>query len=278
MIPAIIRLLLVLSLFPVSLAAQAKPALAFEVATIKPTAPETTGANLMMSRGSFEAHNQSLGALIKFAYGLSMGTDQQISGGPKWLSTAKFDLDAKEDEETAAVLKAMTRDESTRAVRQMVATLLADRFGLVVHKESKVLPVLALVVAKGGSKMTVAPDITTDPAAKDPRTWSGIRGNHPGDVEAHNCTMAIFIGFAAGQPEAAGRVVVDQTNLPGKFNFTLKWMPESASGSGASGPATDSTAPLFLTALEEQLGLKLDATRAPVDTVVIDAAKLPTAN
>jgi uncharacterized protein (TIGR03435 family) len=267
-----------LLLLPSTLAAQTKPALAFEVATIKPSDPDKTSASLMMSQGRLEVRNQSLGALIKFAYGLSMGTDEQLSGGPKWLSTAKFDIDAKEDEETAAALKAMPREESTRAVRQMVVALLADRFGLVVHKESKVLPVYALVPAKGGAKMTESSGITPASGAKDPRTWSGIRGARLGDIEAHNCTMDIFVGFVAGQPEAGGRVVVNQTNLPGKFDFTLKWTPEPAPGAAPSGPATDSTAPLFLTALQEQLGLKLDSTHAPVDTIVVDSATLPTSN
>jgi uncharacterized protein (TIGR03435 family) len=89
--------------------------------------------------------------------------------------------------------------------------------------------------------------------------------------------MAILIGFVAGQPEAGGRVVVNQTDLPGKYNFTLKWTPEPAPGA-AAGPVSDSTAPLFLTALQEQLGLKLDSTHAPIDTIVVDSATLPTSN
>jgi uncharacterized protein (TIGR03435 family) len=271
---------LVLSVTTSAFPAQSKPtpALAFEVATIKPSDPEKVGGSLMMSEGHFETRGQTLGALIKFAYGLTMGTDQQLSGGPKWMSTEKFDIDAKEDEQTAAALKAMPREESTRTVRQMVAVLLADRFGLVVHKESKVLPVYALVVAKGGSKMTLSEDTPPNSGAKDPRTWSGIRGGGRGQLEAHNCTMGMFSGVVAGQPESGGRLVVDQTNLLGKYNFTLKWTPESSSGAPDPVAAAESTAPPFLTALQEQLGLKLEPTHAPVDTIVVDAAVMPTAN
>jgi uncharacterized protein (TIGR03435 family) len=276
-----LRIILAASLLlvaPSAMPAQTKPALAFDVASIKPSDPDKIGGSLMMSEGRFETRGQSLLSLIKFAYSLNMGSDQQVSGGPKWLSTAKFDIDAKEDEQTAAALKQMSREESTRQIRQMVRALLADRFGLVVHNESKVLPVYALVPAKGGVKMTESSDTSSASGPKDPKTWSGIRGGHRGELEAHNCTMGMFIGVVAGQPEVGGRLVVDQTNLPEKYNFTLKWTPETSSGAADPAATTDSSAPLFLTALQEQLGLKLDPTHAPVDTIVVDAAVMPTAN
>jgi uncharacterized protein (TIGR03435 family) len=261
-----------------ALPAQTKSAPAFDVASIKPSDPDKIGGSLMMSEGRFETRGQTLLALIKFSYGLNMGSDQQVSGGPKWMSTAKWDIDAKEDEQTAAALKQMSREESTRQIRQMVAALLADRFGLVVHNESKVLSVYALVVAKGGVKMSESSDTPSASGPKDPKNWSGIRSGRRGELEAHNCTMGMFIGVAASQPEVGGRLVVDQTNLPGKYNFTLKWTPETSSGAADSAAAPDSTAPLFLTALQEQLGLKLEPTHAPVDTIVVDAAVMPTAN
>jgi uncharacterized protein (TIGR03435 family) len=254
---------------PLSVWGQA-PVATFDVATIKPGDADKNHAELMMSQGGFDTRNQTLLDLIKFAYGLNSGSNEQISGGPKWAGTALFDIDAKEDEQTIAALKAMGRDERVEQVRLMVRTLLAERFGLKVHHETRPLQVFSLTVAKGGPKMT--PAVETPPQEGQKPKGSGVGGRGPGSLEGINVTMAIFVTPLSRQSEVGGRMVVDNTGLPGKYNFTLKWTPEN----GAAG--SDATAPGLFTALQEQLGLKLEATRALMDTIVVDAAQMPGEN
>jgi uncharacterized protein (TIGR03435 family) len=245
---------------------------AFDVATVKPGDMDKSHAELMMTQGGFDTRNQSLLDLIKFAYGLNMGSNEQVSGGPKWLGSALFDIDAKEDEQTIAALKAMGRDERVEHIRMMVQALLAERFGLRVHHETKSLQVFALSVAKGGPKMT--PAVDTPPQEGRKPKGSGVRGGPNGQLEGINVTMAIFGPVLGHEPEVGGRMVVDNTGLTGKYNFTLKWTPETGAGSSdAAAPG-----PGLFTALQEQLGLKLEATRAPVDTIVVDAAQMPGEN
>ena len=245
---------------------------AFDVATVKPGDADKNHAELMMSQGGFETRNQTLLDLIKFAYGLNMGSNEQVSGGPKWMGSAMFDIDAKEDEQTIAAQKQMGREQRLEQIRLMVQTLLAERFGLKVHHETKPLQVFALTVAKGGPKME--PAVETPPQEGQKPRGSGIRGGRRGELEGINVTMPIFAPVLGHEPEVGGRMVVDNTGLSGKYNFTLKWMPET----GAASPDSTAPGPGLFTALQEQLGLKLEATRAPVDTIVVDAAHMPGEN
>ena len=135
--------------------------------------------------------------------------------------------------------------------------------------------------------MTPAPD---DPsAAQAPQPGSGpgklmphgIRLAGRGEIDGMGATAAMFSNVIGRQPEIGGRMVVDNTGLTGNYNFTLKWTPDL--GGGASGPdgggaAPDPTGPSLFTAIQEQLGLKLDATKAPVDTLVIDSVEMPSGN
>jgi uncharacterized protein (TIGR03435 family) len=155
----------------------------------------------------------------------------------------------------------------------MVQGLLAERFKLKAHREARLLPIYALVVVRSGSKLTVT---------KAPPTSEQIRGALPGHLGCIGCTMKLFSDVLAGEPEIGGRLVVDKTGLPGRFDFVLKWTPDPTMGVAPPGRDVGVTphpsAPSLFTALKEQLGLKLEGTKGPVDTIVIDSVEMPSAN
>jgi uncharacterized protein (TIGR03435 family) len=250
---------------------------AFIAATIKPSDPnraEAEGDIGLNSAGSFDAKAQSLKELIEFANSFGYyDVDRRIIGGPKWLGTARFDIVAKCDEDTARAFGKMPLKQQLREEESMVQALLADRFKLRAHQETRSLPVFALVLARGGSRMK--------PSAREPEEPNEANGP-VGNWKADGVTMKELADQISRLPEIAGRIVVDKTDLKGKFDFTLKWIPDPTMGAARpgleKGVTPDSSAPSLLTALAEQLGLKLESSKEPVDVVVIDSAELPSAN
>ncbi len=176
--------------------------------------------------------------LIAFAYDVR---PHQIVDGPSWAESAGFDIVAKGDDD--------------RQIRAMVQKLLADRFGLTLHAATREMPVYALVVGKGGPKFH----------ASEKENMS-ISGGGKGRVMYQKATMALF---AQNLAPPLGRTVVDRTGLAGEYDFTLEWSPEE-------GMSTES--PSLFTALQEQLGLKLESAKAPVKILVIDHAEKPSQN
>jgi uncharacterized protein (TIGR03435 family) len=257
---------------------------AFEVATIRPSDPSKSAASLMMSNDKFETEGQTLKSILKFAYNLNLGGNQQISGGPAWVGTAKFDITAKEDAETVAALQKLPREERVEKFRVMVQDLLAERFKLKVHHENKELPVYAMAVAKSGVKMTpvAAVPVATGGSAPARPQGSGIRRMGAGQMQGINTTPELLANVLGSQPEIGGRMVLDKTELTGKYDFMLKWTPDAGMGgtgdAGASPAGADASGPGLFTALQEQLGLKLDATKGMVDTIVIDSVEMPSEN
>ena len=270
-----------------SIFAQTVTGPSFEVATIKPSDPNNTGGGLGFGNDRFTTSGQTVKVMMKFAYNLNIGTDQQISGGPSWIGTTKFDIVAKMDDETIAALPKMTNDQRRERMQLMVRELLADRFKLKVHHESKVLPVYALTVVKNGSKLTPsveAPRGAVGPDGKPSRSgWHGLQMQGRGQMEGRGASPDMLANVLGFQPEISGRMVVDKTGLKGTYDFMLKWTPDTSLGTatspfGTSGAPVDSAGPSLFTALREQLGLTLDATKAPVDTIVIDSVEMPSEN
>jgi uncharacterized protein (TIGR03435 family) len=241
------------------MAADANPS--FEVATIKPSQPDRPG-KLFGVRGShFNTINTTLNDLITFAYGVQQ---KQIVGQPSWVDTDKWDIEAQPD-----VPGTPNRDQ----LRTMVQKLLADRFQLKFHKDTKELSAYVLTVSKTGQKMTKS---DADPNQLPALFFRGL-----GVLTVQNATMTDFAGLM--QSAVLDRPVVDQTALTGKWNFLLKWTPDESQfgGMGIKVPppsdAPDAPPPLF-TAIQEQIGLKLDAGKAQVGVLVIDKAEKPSAN
>jgi uncharacterized protein (TIGR03435 family) len=254
----------------------------FEVSTVKPSDTSKPGHSLMMSKDKFETQAQTVRAMILFAYGLNAGSDQQVTGGPAWIGTAQWDVEAKEDPETVEKLTKLSQEDRVEAVRHMVQQLLADRFKLKVHHEMKELPVYSMTVAKGGVKMTPTPPEPPLPPNEDgtPRKprGSGIRMSGKGELEGINAGPSILASVLGRQPEIGGRMVLDKTGLTGRYDFKLKWVSDAGMNGADSGAASDSLGVSLFTAMQEQLGLKLEATKDSVDTIVIDSAEMPTEN
>ena len=233
----------------------------FEVATIKPGKPETQGKGFMVRGRRFSTVNTSLSDLIMFAYGLHA---RQITAGPAWLEKDKYDLTAQPDGEG---------QPNDKQWKTMVQKLLADRFKLTFHRDKKELSVYAIVVGKTGPKLTKSEG---DPNGLPSLFFRGV-----GVLPGRNATMADFAGVM--QSAVLDRPVVDQTELPGRYDFTLTWTPDESQFGGLGvkvPPPTDDAAapPDLFTAIQLQLGLKLESTRAPVEILVIDRVEKPSEN
>jgi bla regulator protein blaR1 len=265
---------------PVAGAASKVPA--FEVASIKPDKSGTGMTTLRTTPVGFSASNISLKALIQQAYGVE---ENQILGAPSWLGSERYDIEAKVASSDTDALHDLNPDQR----RIMLQPLLADRFQLKVHTELKDLPVLALVVAKGGPKLHEAKPGDTYPNGLkgfDGPGGPGMMLMRPGQLTA----QGVDLWFVAKQlSQQLGRTVQDKTGLTGKYDFTLQWKPDrdpspmpGAPPAGEQGPgatlSTDSSEASIFTAVQEQLGLKLESRKAPVEVLVIDHVEAPSEN
>ncbi len=224
----------------------------FEVATVKPASPNAPGTMINWRDAShghgFVAENYSLRQLITAAYGIR---DHQLTGGPGWMGNDRFDVVAKPES-----------TEGVATLRLMLQALLADRFRLVIRGETREMPVYFLVIAKGGVKLRESPPGTMGGGQSAGLGWFKASSNRTGD----------FVQTLAGM---VSRSVIDKTGLTGQYDFRLDYAPDVVAG-----PEAGSTPekPSLFTALQEQLGLKLEAGRAPVEMFVVERAEKPEAN
>ena len=271
-------------------AAQTDTRPAFAVATIKKnTTGDAARGMRLQPGGRIVVTNQPLRQLITFAYSLQ---PQQLTGGPAWLDTDRFDITAQAE----GNISPTPPGGPPGPAQLMMQRLLAERFGLVVHTESRELPVYALIVARRDGQlgpnikpagrdcvalMTQAPGgvPVQAPRLPDGRPGCGIlRNNATGKVLAGGTTMAMLASTMLTGP--AGRIVVDQTGLTGAYDFDLEFAMDSTPGAAPTPDAATAVAdrPSLFTAIEEQLGLKLQATRTPITVTVIDRVTPPTEN
>jgi len=240
------------------MAADANPV--FEVATIKPSRPDEGRMIMSMTGRRFSTINLSLIDLIRYAYDLHVS---QILKTPEWAETDKYDITAEPDGKG---------EPSERQWKVMCQKLLADRFGLTSHRDKKKVSAYVLSVAKSGPKLTKS--------AQDPKTPPSILMQGLGAVSFKNADMGDLAGYL--QQVVLDRPAVDQTGVSGKWDFALKWSPDSGqfASLGVSIPETDSpdAPPKLYTAIQEQLGLKLNADSALTDVLVIDHVQQPSAN
>ncbi len=232
----------------------------FEVATIKPSRPDAQGFGITLRGRDVITINTPLAQVIEFVYELH---PRQLTGGPAWVESDRFDIEGKPEGEGMPNVVQM---------RTMLKKLLADRFQLKFHTEQKELSVFALGLAKNGSKLTPS-------GATDSLPGMGFRGL--GDMFVRNATMKDFAGTM--QQFVVDRPVVDQTGLTGRYDFALKWATDETQfggrgGRGAVPQVNGGDAPDLFSAIQEQLGLKMTATKTAVDVMVIDKAEKPSAN
>jgi len=254
-----------LILTTVLLAQSASPP-AFEVASVKVNSSGSLRTDARISpSGRVELTNQPLKALIRTAYSLP---ESQIAGGPDWVDSARFDV-------VATAGRSVTEPE----LRQMLQSLLSDRFKLVAHKEPREVAVYALTLARAGAPGKQLRASDADCVGRQLRPPKQGAGPSPtagcaydvagGTIVAHGFPLARLVESLSIMLR---RLVIDRTGLTGNFDFEMTWTPEQR----AAGDITpfDPNAPVF-TALQEQLGLKLEATKVPVDVLVIDRAEKP---
>ena len=307
---AALALLTLLTLPParaqLTLPRNGEPLPTFEVATIKPAAPGDHSMMVQWMPDGYRIENISLGEIIRNAY--NAHSDGQLSGGPQSLLDQRFDIQAKMDADDAARFKALSRDDQQRESSLMMQALLRDRFQLKMHVETRELPVYDLVVAKGGSKLQASAPPPSAPAApppepgaegpsppqpppppdpshplphKVPRGMTMMRASSRGvEMTVSAGTIDQLADMLTGQRDLGGRLIIDKTGLTGEYDYSLDWTPAEAemAPKGADGTAPPSDAPGLFTAIQEQLGLKLEPSKGQVQIVVIDQLQPPSPN
>jgi uncharacterized protein (TIGR03435 family) len=242
----------------------------FEVASVKVHASDDQRTFMVAQPGGrFVAANISLRFLMRAAFQLQ---EDQIVGGPDWLTTERFDIDARAPQAPGP---------PSAQLLEMLQSLLADRFKLTTHAEKRELPVFALERARRdgalgpGLRPTACPELAADLSQPKPCTnaQTGV-----GSIMLRGMPLNQFTPFLSA---SVNRVVVDRTGLDARYDVELKWTPDQpAQSRGGTGepPASDPNAVSIFTALQEQLGLRLNSTRDMVDVLVIDTVERPTAN
>jgi uncharacterized protein (TIGR03435 family) len=255
-------LLIVALILPI---APAQTPATFDVASIRQNTTATDGRHHIYNdpaESHFRTVNLSVKDLIQFAYGLPVS---QILGGPPWLDSAMFDIDAKSDPSVDAELHALPTAEARRRKQAMVQALLADRFHLAAHQETRQLPIFNLVLAKAGPRFQPDPNIgNTVDTGRNHLHVSGMQNTLP--ILARELSQVL------------GRVVVDQTGLTGSYDLKLRWTPEDAPPPLLNGAPDPNAPPDLFTAIQEQLGLKLESSKGPVPILVLDHVEMPSAN
>ena len=233
----------------------------FEVATIKPSKPDAQGKLFVVEPGGkFRTLNFTLGEMISTAYGVQA---KQVVNAPEWVWTEKFDVQAKPD---------TPGSPSNAQLMGEVQRLMADRFQLKFHRDKKELSALVITVDKSGSKLK--------PSEGDPKGLPGLFFGGVGVLRVNNAAISDFTSLM--QSAVLDRPVVDHTGLTGRYDFTLKWTPDEAqlAQMGMKAPPTEAAdaPPNLFTALPEELGLRMESTRTPVEVLVIEKVEKPSDN
>lgn len=246
---------------------------AFAVTSVKPN-PKAPGWRLSPTPDGWTGMGVSLLTLVQEAYLLV--EPGRIEGIPQW-ADAQFDIEGKVDEADAAAFQKLPYDQK----RLMLQALLAERFKLAVHYEPKTMPIFTLTLAKGGSKMKETTPDELPPGMN--REFGQVSRARSGEFEAVNLTVSQLIQHLTFW---SGRNVVDKTGLSGRYDIKLNWSPDSDLGPGhalvndGQSPLTPPApaGPSIFTAVQEQLGLKLEPGKAPVQVLVIDHVEQPAPN
>jgi uncharacterized protein (TIGR03435 family) len=258
----------------------------YDIASIKPYKTDDGPAMRVMMQitpDGVSLHGVPLRMLLQQGFGLEQ---DRIVGEPSWTDSSRYDIEAKVEPEDAPKLK----DLKVEQRNAMMLQLLVDRFHLKYHYEKRELPLYTLVVAKGGLKMKPSKPVEDPPQANPPkpgdgppRMGRGMMRMSPGHFESTGTTIEMLTHLLSRQ---LGRTVVDKTGLSGEYEFTVDYTPDNMAmpmhGAPEGGPkpevAADQGGPSLFTAVEEQLGLKLQATKATVGVIVIDHIDQPSEN
>jgi len=247
-----------------STAVPASFARVFDVVSIK---PHPRGPGLSYGFGwktapeGFSATGINTAMLIVLAYGLH--SPDEIVDLPAWATTDGQDIKAKTDEETAAALRKLPDPEVDRILQPMLQSMLADRFQFKIHRETRPLPVYDLVVAKGGPKLKLS--------SSNDRSGAAMSNGY---ISGNGVPIS---SLAFDLSNEIGRQVIDKTGLTGVYNYELKWTADEMRAAQDSSDSQDSGASVFA-AIQEQLGLRLESAKGPVDVIVVDHVERPSEN
>lgn len=230
----------------------------FDVASVKPVVGVVPNhpVGLRIHHGTLNVDDGQLRQIVGLAYEIQR---VRVQGGPAWLDMDKYNI----------VAKAENADASPDDIKAMLRTLLAERFKLAVHRETKDLPVYTMVVGKNGSKL--------QEATEEQKSSSSVRGTSRGlQMTYQKVAMPLLINTLANM---LGSPVLDKTGLTGRYNFTLEWTDERfrRPANGPDAPEFEAFPDLF-SALQNQLGLKLEVKKGPVEVLVVDHAEKATEN
>jgi uncharacterized protein (TIGR03435 family) len=256
------------------------PKLEYEVATIKLNRSAIPPA-VMTTDDGIDIRNIPLGILLGVALGVS---NDRITGGPEWLSD-RYDVSAKFDADVADALKKLNPLDRRAARQRMLQALLIERFKLAIHRDTKELPVFLLVVAKGGPKL---PEGKPADASPEGVGATGTMAFGQGGLMTFKAMPLSSLVLILSQQ--VGRTVLDKTGLTGRYDFTWQFglsanpgagrggSPGGAPGGANPGASADSEPTSIFTVLQEELGLKLDSGKGPVEIIVIDHIERPSEN
>ena len=263
------------------------PMPSFSVDSVRPTDPNEDLSHGGVSPDSYRADRTTLKDVLGYAFGL--GYDHELVNAPSWVTNDHFDIQGKLDDDQVANLRKLSRDDRDEQMRLMVQSILAERFHLTYHFETRELPVYLLQIAKSGLKCPR--DTTSKPAIADPSRprfrWSSAPappppppGWHPPSPSEQNVLMQslhmrtkgwpfwLILASLSHQPELEGRPVIDQTGLEGAYDCEMNWSQANSDGTDQS----------FFTAVRDQLGLTLQPSKGPVEVLVIDSIQRPSEN
>lgn len=236
----------------------------FDAVSIKPNTSVGTSTVLRSGANGFSATNYTLQKLIRVAYGVE---DDQISGGPNWLNSLRYDVEARTDSSAVNELRKLSPNQRKAVVDSMLQALLTDRFRLILRHETREVPVLALVIADGGLKLQRAIPGDTYPEGikgKDDRpAGAGTISEQPGRLVGQGIPISKLVEILSDEYHLS-RTVLDKTGLTDNYDFTLQWTPGESQGESA-----------IFTAIQEQLGLKLEPQKGSREILVIDDAEKP---
>lgn len=234
--------------------ASTKTDLAFDIVSVREAHPEAGLSSSWRTTGDGFRAMTTVENFVQNAYDFVL--EDQILNLPGWATSDKFQFAAKMDPDTYAAFNKLSEGQQDRQWDRMMQSILVDRFHMQAHSATRSMPVYALVLAKGGSKLKPSPPGTPG--------WS----TGPGRIAGHGMDLSTLAGSLS---RSLGRIVIDRTGLTGQFDVTLTWTPDDQQALSDSGPS-------LFTALQEQLGLRLESTHAPVPVLVVDHIEKPSAN
>ena len=263
------------------------PMPSFDVVSVRPTNPNEELSHGGVSPDSYSAERTTIEQVLDYAFGL--GYEHELVNAPSWVTNDRFDIQGKLDGDQVASLRKQSPDDHEEQMRLMVQSMLAERFHLTYHFETRELPVYVLEIAKSGLKCPR--DTTSRPAIADPSRprfrWSAAPappppppGWHPPSPSEQKTLMQslhmrtkgwpfwLIVTSLGHQPELEGRPLIDKTGLEGAYDCEMNWSQVESDGTGQ----------FFFTAVRDQLGLSLQPSKGPVEVLVIDSISRPSEN